>query len=99
MNRIHLFGAVILLIFTTHAHSALVMYSVGNGSGTVIGTTIDRQSSMDSVFMRDNGQRGSFQLNSINISALDIPIPSALWLFGSGLLGLIGIARRKNRHN
>ena len=25
-----------------------------------------------------------------------VPIPSALWLFGSGLLGLIGIARRKN---
>lgn len=24
-----------------------------------------------------------------------VPIPSALWLFGSGLLGLIGVARRK----
>jgi len=24
-----------------------------------------------------------------------VPIPSALWLFGSGLLGLIGLARRK----
>lgn len=25
-----------------------------------------------------------------------VPIPSAVWLFGSGLLGLIGFARRKN---
>jgi hypothetical protein len=25
-----------------------------------------------------------------------VPIPAALWLFGSGLLGLIGISRRKN---
>jgi len=25
-----------------------------------------------------------------------IPVPAAIWLFGSGLLGLIGIARRKN---
>jgi hypothetical protein len=25
-----------------------------------------------------------------------VPIPAALWLFGSGLLGLIGIARRKS---
>jgi hypothetical protein len=25
-----------------------------------------------------------------------IPIPAAMWLFGSGLIGLIGIARRKN---
>jgi len=24
-----------------------------------------------------------------------VPIPAALWLFGSGLLGLIGLARRK----
>ena len=26
-----------------------------------------------------------------------VPIPAALWLFGSGLLGLIGVARRKVR--
>jgi len=25
----------------------------------------------------------------------DVPVPAAIWLFGSGLLGLIGIARRK----
>ena len=24
-----------------------------------------------------------------------VPVPAALWLFGSGLLGLVGIARRK----
>lgn len=95
MNRMHLLSAVILLIFTAQAHSALVMYPAGNGSETVIGTTLDRQSSTDSVFMRDNGQDEPYQLNSINISALDIPTPSALWLFVSGLLGLVGIARRK----
>lgn len=26
-----------------------------------------------------------------------VPIPAAVWLFGSGLLGLVGIARRKSR--
>ena len=31
-----------------------------------------------------------------NISAVDvIPIPAAVWLFGSGLLGRVGMARRK----
>ena len=30
---------------------------------------------------------------TVNVSA--VPIPAAVWLFGSGLLGLIGIARRK----
>jgi hypothetical protein len=28
-------------------------------------------------------------------AASAVPIPGALWLFGSGLLGLIGISRRK----
>ena len=30
----------------------------------------------------------AFELNAV-------PIPAAVWLFGSGLIGLIGIARRK----
>ena len=25
-----------------------------------------------------------------------VPVPAAVWLFGSGLMGLIGVARRKN---
>ena len=31
----------------------------------------------------------------INVSFQVVPIPAAVWLFGSGLLGLIGVARRK----
>jgi len=30
-----------------------------------------------------------------NVSA--VPVPAAAWLFGSGLLGLIGVARRQGR--
>ena len=26
-----------------------------------------------------------------------VPVPAAAWLFGSGLLGLVGVARRKAR--
>ena len=26
-----------------------------------------------------------------------VPVPAAVWLFGSGLIGLIGVARRKAR--
>ena len=25
----------------------------------------------------------------------EVPVPAAVWLFGSGLLGLVGVARRK----
>jgi hypothetical protein len=31
----------------------------------------------------------------INYSPSTVPLPAAVWLFGSGLIGLIGIARRK----
>ena len=39
-----------------------------------------------------DGQQHAFLLT--NISA--VPVPAAVWLFGSGLLGLIGVARRKS---
>ena len=37
------------------------------------------------------------QYEQINLSASAsvVPIPSAVWLFGSGLIGLIGVAKRK----
>lgn len=34
-----------------------------------------------------------FYISKIEFSA--VPVPAAAWLFGSGLLGLIGVARRK----
>ena len=51
----------------------------------------------------DEGQQGSGgtigadidAVGAISSAAPVIPIPAAVWLFGSGLLGLIGIARRK----
>ena len=35
----------------------------------------------------------NFQVESSGVSA--VPVPSAVWLFGSGLIGLVGFARRK----
>jgi hypothetical protein len=32
---------------------------------------------------------------AIDIGVAAVPVPAAVWLFGSGLLGLIGVARRK----
>ena len=33
---------------------------------------------------------------TVNVGIQTVPVPAAFWLFGSGLLGLIGVARRKN---
>ena len=35
------------------------------------------------------------QLGQYGIDISKVPVPPAVWLFGSGLLGFIGIARRK----
>jgi hypothetical protein len=39
-------------------------------------------------------QTGPYTLNLTGVSTA-VPVPAAVWLFGSGLLGLVGMARRK----
>jgi hypothetical protein len=43
------------------------------------------------------GFNANFDITSIHIDSYvsAIPVPAAVWLFGSGLLGLVGVARRK----
>jgi len=38
---------------------------------------------------------GSVQVNFDDVRLEAVPIPAAAWLFGSGLLGMVGIARKK----
>jgi len=40
-----------------------------------------------------NGTASGNLYDNINVSA--VPVPAAVWLFGSGLLGLVGVARRR----
>jgi hypothetical protein len=46
-----------------------------------------------------NGLQGigdeSWGLDNVQVAVAPVPVPPAVWLFGSGLLGLIGVARRK----
>jgi hypothetical protein len=39
----------------------------------------------------------SWGLDNVQVAVSPVPVPPAVWLFGSGLLGLLGIARRKNK--
>ena len=40
----------------------------------------------------------SWGLDNVRVAVAAVPIPAAVWLFGSGLVGLIGVARHK-RYN
>ena len=41
------------------------------------------------------GLEGSLSINAEIVFPGAVPVPAAVWLFGSGLIGLIGVARRK----
>lgn len=47
----------------------------------------------DNAHLKGNPVLEVWNVNIVSVSA--VPIPAALWLFGSGLLGLIGLSRRK----
>ena len=46
-------------------------------------------------FLFSTSSTSSSYTGSYLVQASVIPVPSAIWLFGSGLIGLIGVARRK----
>jgi hypothetical protein len=57
----------------------------GFGGSPVVGPTFS-QYSMNFDFQK---------IEFVSVTSSTVPLPPALWLFGSGLLGLIGMARRK----
>ena len=62
-----------------------------SGAGSVSGNSF--QETMGTwKFSAQTADQTTFSWSS---SSLVVPIPAAVWLFGSGLLGLVGIARRK----
>lgn len=64
-----------------------------SGTGTVSGNGFDPTTGTYE-FTAQGTEDTAFSWSSSSLAA--VPVPAAVWLFGSGLLGLAGIARRKN---
>lgn len=67
-------------------------------AGTQFGPSSDDDSMNGTFeFMLSAGETNNISglIDSYGDAVSTVPIPAAAWLFGSGLLGLIGIARRK----
>lgn len=58
------------------------------------GGTIGGSPMQDGPFKNHNF---NFDFVTMTVAPPEIPVPAAVWLFGSGLLGLIGVARRKKQ--
>ncbi len=56
----------------------------------------DGESEVWLAFWLDNGDHDHGKFDNVLVTGnAVVPVPAAVWLFGSGLLGLVGIARRK----
>ena len=72
-----------------HMVTWLITGNEGQGQGNEVGNFV--------IAWEDLPGGGDRDFNDIvvEVNVAPVPIPAAVWLFGSGLLGLIGIARRK----
>ena len=71
----------------------------GDGRGSVPFTTvsISRQTNDIAYILAGGVNAEALFLDNMQYNAVSaVPVPAAVWLFGSGLIGLIGLARRKN---
>jgi len=90
----------------TYLNSVVDLSSLGPITGTYmfrleqIGTNAANGSTTTSAGtfrVSDYNSSGTYYYDSIIGTVNPTPIPAAVWLFGSGLVGLVGIRRRSNR--
>lgn len=99
-----LFGTSLGANITLNAYHGATLL----GTQTLVGATIigdvrsgqidfNSSSGITSVQLFSNpvGTTTSFNFSVDNVTISSVPIPAAVWLLGSGLLGLIGVAQRK----
>ena len=75
----------------------LAVFGTGATSGLRVFAVYDFDNETFLAFTSD-AAGGSTQVGNgtfVNPGSAVVPVPAAAWLFGSGLLGLVGVARRK----
>jgi hypothetical protein len=64
-------------------------------SGTAPAGTAGAQILLLHILTDGTPASGSIFWDDVNLTVTPIPVPAAVWLFGSGLIGLVGVARRR----
>lgn len=67
------------------------------GEEYIFNSSVLNVSRVDLVIFNTNigGASTQVEIREVEFTISTVPVPAAVWLFGSGLLGLIGVARRK----
>lgn len=66
----------------------------GWGSDTLLTATVENLLSVNTLNLGEDAFLEK-KFGGIGIVVNAVPVPAAIWLFGSGLIGLVGLARRK----
>jgi len=87
---------------------SMTLFNLGNGLGQILETQLTYTGGSLVAGLTTGSIAGSIAGSSSNDFSTDftagtvlakagpvVPVPAAVWLFGSGLLGLVGVARRK----
>lgn len=87
-------------LFDNIFDSGKSFYTLDGGSAVTITDSITLVGLEFSDLVISTNTRGflesgtSFRVNQLQVSSV-VPVPAAVWLFGSALLGLVGIKRKK----
>ena len=75
-------------------HADLNTFLGGGGCTTNESLYFDLDEPIDFTYLGKNG-KGKVKTKTDGVAIATVPVPPAVWLFGSGLIGLLGIARRR----
>lgn len=88
------------ILFNWGATADIDVINIWDANGNSIdvdGDGISGLGMIDGAFIGFNANfsLGAGPSSEINPAVSAVPVPAAVWLFGSGLVGLVGVARRK----
>ena len=75
-------------------------FTLANGETALIMLMLGTIQPTSGFFLEHNdpdSDKSIYLSSTLGISLSPIPVPAAIWLFGSGLVGLIGFSRRKTK--